>query len=140
MHVPELADLEALRDLAADVLKPGPGQKIMILVTDEEVAEPDHMVAVEGEPFVTGDDMRQLERDETISLLEHYIDLVEQGEVRHVALVAGVESNQTNMGTVQTAMSVGLEEHMALFLGGCSLLESHIKEVFSQAQYDEDEA
>lgn len=145
MHVPDLADLEALRAQAEAVLKPEKGQRVLIIVaSDKEAADmfqaPEddrraNVVPLHGGPVLSGEEDRAADRQETVDLLLHYAELAEAGEVRHVAIVAGCETNETCLGNVQTALSPGLEDHMALFLGGCDLLKDHIKDVYEETTF-----
>jgi hypothetical protein len=131
MRMPELHDLEALRELAADILQPAPGQKVVIMLVD---AEPDeeplesNVLPIYGGPVMTGEEERREAREMTAQVLETLADRARSGEIRHVAIVAGAESNERFMGYVETIFSPGLEEHLAMFLGGCDLLKTHIQD------------
>lgn len=138
MHVPELVELESLRALATDILKPNAGQRVMIIVCSDDEAEAmmeapparDNVTPLHGGPVMSGAEKRYADRQGTAVLLHHYAEMAERGEIRHAIVIAGVETNETNMGEVTTGLSIDCEEHLPLFLGGLKLGEQHLMDVY----------
>ena len=133
MHVPELHELEELRRYAEGILKPEVGQKVIIMVVDDDEEALDNVVPIFGGPLLTGEADRQQERAATVQMLLELAELAEKGEIRGAAVICGMESNERFMSGVETAFTPGVIEHLAMFTGGCTLLQQHINDAFMDA-------
>lgn len=145
MHVPDLCELEELRVMAEKVVKPQPGQRVLIVVVDEKeeaamfaspddgAAERDNVHPLHGGPVMSGEEERQEQRSATAEMLLSLAEEAERGEIRHAAVIVGVETNEPGICSVGTVTTLGIHEHMAAFLGGCTILQRHIMDEFEDA-------
>lgn len=143
---PYTARYAQLMELAHELLKPSPGQKVLIMAVDaeeadqiratfdpEELEEPEqdgNVVPLFGQPHLTGEDERRELRSRTSELLLELAERAERGEIRDVAIVAGVENNERYLNNVETLISSGVTMHLPMFLGGLSLLKEHVMDAF----------
>lgn len=136
MQMPELHDLEALRLLAADLLKPGPNQRVVIMIVDDpEEPLTSNVLPLHGGPVMTGEDERREERERTAEMFRDLAERAEAGEIRHAAVVVGHEGNERSISGVETAFTPHIYQHHAVFMGGVELLKMDMHESYSEIRY-----